>query len=70
MGDDGHSVGFGRVLLELRQFRPMISLYHLDESIDRAVDLRRQPAGNPLEDILTAARRDRSDDLFKRRGRR
>jgi hypothetical protein len=69
MGEDGRGVGFGRVLLELEQFRQTISLRHLDEGIDRAPDLRRQPVGDPLDDFLAAAGRDGGDDRFEGRGR-
>jgi hypothetical protein len=51
-------------LLELKQFRPAIPLGHLDEGIDRAPDLRRQPIGNPLDDVLAATESAGGDDPF------
>jgi len=64
------SVGFGRVLLELEQFRPAISLRHLDESIDRAPDLRRQPISDALDNVLADAGCAGGNDPFEGRGRR
>ena len=70
MGKNGRSVGFGRVLLELEQFRPAIPLRHLDEAIDRGPDLRRQPVSDPIDDALAAAGCAGGDDPFEGRGRR
>jgi hypothetical protein len=67
--EDRRGVRLGWVLLEREQARPPITFGHLDKVVKRVAHLRRQPAGDALNDLVAAAGCDRGHDPFEGHGR-